>query len=106
MNKIEFYWNMISPTIGIVLVGIITFVSIGLFLSIPLCLLWNWLMPYIFGLPTLDILQTFGLSIFISLLYPRKIELNKNKDIKDISDNDLNNKLEKVLQDISTQFKD
>jgi hypothetical protein len=105
MNKIEFYWNMIAPTLTLVIVGLLTFVGIGLLLSIPLCLLWNWLMPYIFGLPKLSLLQTFGLSIFISLLYPRKIDLNNKKNIQDIDDTDLNKKLEKVLQDITSEFK-
>jgi len=62
-------------------------------------------MPYIFGLPKLSLLQTFGLSIFISLLYPRKIDLNNKKNIQDIDDTDLNKKLEKVLQDITSEFK-
>ena len=105
MNKIEFYWNMIAPTLTLVIVGLLTFVGIGLLLSIPLCLLWNWLMPFIFGLPKLSLLQTFGLSIFISLLYPRKIDLNNKKNIQDIDDTDLNKKLEKVLQDITSEFK-
>jgi hypothetical protein len=105
MNKIKFYWNMIAPTLTLVIVGLLTFVGIGLLLSIPLCLLWNWLMPFIFGLPKLSLLQTFGLSIFISLLYPRKIDLNNKKNIQDIDDTDLNKKLEKVLQDITSEFK-
>tara|TARA_B100000902_G_scaffold365763_1_gene386982 strand:- start:295 stop:615 length:321 start_codon:yes stop_codon:yes gene_type:complete len=105
MNKIKFYWDMIAPTLTLVIVGLLTFVGIGLLLSIPLCLLWNWLMPYIFGLPKLSLLQTFGLSIFISLLYPRKIDLNNKKNIQDIDDTDLNKKLEKVLQDITSEFK-
>ena len=60
MNKIKLYWEIISPTLGIILTALIIFFSIGLLLSIPLCLLWNWLMPYIFGLPKLNILQTSG----------------------------------------------
>tara|TARA_R100000734_G_C3269671_1_gene65960 strand:- start:258 stop:578 length:321 start_codon:yes stop_codon:yes gene_type:complete len=105
MNKIKFYWNMISPTLTLVTVGVLTFTGVGLILSIPLCLLWNWLMPFIFGLPKLSLLQTFGLSILISLLYPRKIDIDNKKNVKDVDDTDLNQKLEKVLQDITSEFK-
>ena len=104
MNKIKFYWDMITPTLSLIAVGALTFVGMGLLLSIPLCLLWNWLMPYIFGLPKLSLLQTFGMSILISLLYPRKIELDSKKNTQNTND-DLNDKLEKVLQDITSEFK-
>ena len=65
MNKTRLYWDMISPTIGIFFIAAAMFFAMGILLSIPLCLLWNWLMPFIFGLPKLNLLQTFGLSLFI-----------------------------------------
>jgi len=76
---------------------------VGMILSIPLCLLWNWLMPFIFGLPKLSLLQTFGLSILISLLAPRKIDLGKKEKPTKINE-DLNKNLEDLLQDLSSQF--
>ena len=109
MNKIKFYWDIISPSLGIIFIGIVMFFTIGIVLSIPLCLLWNWLMPTIFGLPTLNLLEAFGLSVLVTLLSPRKIDLTKNKDIETTPDtklnDDLNEKLEKVFQDITSQFK-
>ena len=77
MNKIKLYWDIISPTISIVFIGFVIFFTLGMLLSIPTCLLWNWLMPYIFGLPKLTLLESFGLSILISLLSPRKLDLSK-----------------------------
>ena len=38
-------------------------------LSIPLMLLWNWLMPYLFGLPTISILQAVGLGALSHILF-------------------------------------
>ena len=73
MNKIRLYWDIISPTLGIVFISAIMFFVVGMILSIPLCLLWNWLMPFIFGLPKLSLLQTFGLSILISLFTIRDL---------------------------------
>ena len=104
MNKLKLYWDIMSPTLGIMIMGIGVFLVLGLFLSIPLCLLWNWLMPTIFGLPTLNILETFGLTVLISLLAPRPFSL-ENKVAKDNDDSGVNEKLEEVLKDITSQFR-
>ena len=104
MNKFRIYWDIVSPTLGILVISAIMFFVIGMVLSIPLCLLWNWLMPFIFGLPKLNLLQTFGLSILISLLAPRKIDLGKKEKPNKI-DEDLNNNLEDLLKDLSSQFR-
>jgi hypothetical protein len=37
--------------------------------TLPVMWLWNWLMPYIFGLPQLGFFQTFGLLLLVSLLF-------------------------------------
>ena len=81
------------------------FFAIGLVLSIPLCLLWNWLMPYIFGLPTITILQAFGLSALITLLSPKDLKLTKKNNVQPIPDVEINDKLNKALEDITSQFK-
>ena len=104
MNKFRIYWDIVSPTLGILLISAIMFFVIGMVLSIPLCLLWNWLMPFIFGLPKLNLLQTFGLSILISLLAPRKIDLGKKEKPNKI-DEDLNKNLEDLLQNLSSNFR-
>ena len=106
MNKIKLYWSLFSEYLYLAGLGILVFLLVGLFFSIPLCLLWNWLMPYIFGLPTLNILQTFGLTIIITLLSPKEIKLSKGKP-KTITDTkmDIDGKLEEVLKDITSQFK-
>ena len=103
MNKFRIYWDIVSPTLGILVISAIMFFVIGMVLSIPLCLLWNWLMPFIFGLPKLNLLQTFGLSILISLLAPRKIDMGKKEKPNKI-DEDLNKNLEDLLKDLSSQF--
>ena len=32
-------------------------------------LIWNWIIPDVFGLPKIDFLQTFGLLILLKLLF-------------------------------------
>ena len=68
------------------ILGLIAFLGVGLLLSIPMCLIWNWLMPFIFGLPKLNILQTFGLSILINML-TSKLDTNTEtaRDIAEAS---------------------
>ena len=108
MNKIKFYWDVISPILTMLITAIIVFFTIGLALSIPLCLLWNWLMPYIFGLPKLNLLQTFGLSILISLLSPRKMNLGKKEAVSPDYSKELdeaNKNLEDLLKNISSNFR-
>tara|TARA_R100001230_G_C5474576_1_gene28098 strand:+ start:29 stop:331 length:303 start_codon:yes stop_codon:yes gene_type:complete len=97
------YWDIVYPTLSILFISAIIFFVVGLALSIPLCLLWNWLMPFIFGLPKLNLLQSFGLSLLVSLLSPRKIDLGKKEKPSKI-DEDLNKNLENLLQDLSSQF--
>ncbi len=110
MNKIKLYWDIISPSLTLILIGAIMFFAIGITLSIPLCLLWNWLMPYIFGLPKLTLLESFGLSILISLLSPRKLDFSKKGTSEKVVENvdedyeKLNKNLENLLKDLSSQF--
>ena len=72
--KYTVYWEIIK--VG--LYSVFIFLAIGLGLSIPLCLLWNWLMPHIFGLPTINILEAFGLSALITFLNPTAPQGNPN----------------------------
>ena len=43
--------------------------GISLVFSIPVWLLWNWLMPVIFGLKPLTLIQAWGLTFLCSILF-------------------------------------
>jgi len=43
---------------------------IALLFGIVVMYLWNWLMPVIFGLPTITWIQAAGLIFFIHLVFP------------------------------------
>ena len=98
--RFRFYWDMFK--LG--LIGMISFLLIGIVLSIPLCLLWNWLMPNIFGLPTINILEALGLSAIVTLLNPKPLELQKNK-VKPIDSDKLNKRLENLFEDFEKNWK-
>jgi len=97
--KYSIYWDFVK--IGFY--GILVFLLVGMLLSIPLCLLWNWLMPHIFGLPTINVLEAFGISALITMLTPRPLTFNKKAP--NIDSGDVEKQLENVFQDITSQFK-
>ena len=45
----------------------------------PLMVLWNWLMPTIFGLPYITFWQACGLQLMAALLFKSNINIDKNK---------------------------
>ena len=68
---------------------IITFlITISIFaivffgLGFIVMLLWNWLMPVIFGLTTITIWQSFGLILLSSFLLRFKILIDHEKPIR------------------------
>jgi|TARA_R110000803_G_scaffold79128_2_gene144621 hypothetical protein len=73
MDKLKLYWEIAN--IG--LIALATFLIIAIVLSLPLWVLWNWLMPYIFGLPTISIFQACGLSTLTNILFSSKLFLNE-----------------------------
>jgi hypothetical protein len=52
----------IATIIGIVIL-------VALLLGVPLMILWNLLMPTIFGLPTIGFWQAVGLNFLASILF-------------------------------------
>lgn len=50
-------------------VGIVAIIFLlAIVCSVPVMLLWNWLMPDLFGLKTIDLWQAIGLSLLCDLL--------------------------------------
>ena len=98
--RFRFYWDMLK--LG--LIAVVSFLLIGTILSIPLCLLWNWLMPSIFGLPTINVLEALGLSAIVTLLNPKPLELKRNK-VNPIDSDELNKKLEGLFEDFEKNWK-
>jgi len=45
----------------------------------PLMMLWNWLMPTIFGLPYITFWQACGLQLMAALLFKSNINITKSE---------------------------
>ena len=54
--------------IGIVIVTLTVNTIIGFIFALPVQLLWNWLMPVIFNLPTITYIQAWGLLVISSYI--------------------------------------
>ena len=48
--------------------------------SIPFWLLWNWLIPPIFGLPNITLIQSFGLWLFLMLIRSTKFDFKQTME--------------------------
>ncbi len=55
--------------IGLVLLGVAAVSGLAYFVGWVIMLLWNWLMPDIFGLKTISLWQALGLFILAKLLF-------------------------------------
>ena len=50
---------------------VVIIVVVGVLTALPVMLLWNWLVPAIFGLPAVTFWQALGICILVRLLaYP------------------------------------
>jgi hypothetical protein len=47
-------------------------------LGYPLMLLWNWLMPTIFGLPEITLWQALGLNLLSTILFKSPPSIKKD----------------------------
>ena len=60
-------------------VAIIMMVFWSLVLAWPFQLLWNWLVPAIFGLGKITFFQAFGLKLLLALVFGRMTIEDKRK---------------------------
>ena len=70
--------NEFVEKLGYAVLFVILIVFFALLTGIPVYFLWNWLMPEIFGLTEITLLQAIGLSLLCSLLF--KPNMRSNKD--------------------------
>ncbi len=60
---------LVRKTLGVILMTLALWPIVSLLLALPVKLLWNWLMPVIFGLPVITFWQAAGLMLLISILF-------------------------------------
>ncbi len=55
--------------LGIILFATVFIIIFALIMSVPVLLLWNWLVPTIFGLTVINIFQAWGIAVLSALLF-------------------------------------
>lgn len=65
IDKVRKAFAIIGMTIG----GIILAMAMALLFGFIVMWLWNWLMPVIFGLPTITFWQAWGLVVLSHILF-------------------------------------
>ncbi len=68
MNNAKFIPNLFG---ALLITAFFIFVG-ALLYALPVWLIWNYLMPRIFGLPTLSILDAFLLNVLAGILFKGK----------------------------------
>ena len=72
-----------TAALSIVFGGVILFCAL---VSLPFWLMWNWLIPTIFGLPEITWLQAFGLWTFLVLIRSSNFKYKNVFNIKNETD--------------------
>lgn len=63
--------------LGVVLGVIGVLFLYALLLAFPTYFLWNWLMPDIFGLGRINVIQALGINFLANILFKSHISVNK-----------------------------
>jgi hypothetical protein len=56
-------------TLSAIILGVVVLVFVAAVMSLPVMLLWDWLMPTIFGLPEITWFQAWGLLFLCGMLF-------------------------------------
>lgn len=58
-------WNLVTE-----LAALVIFITMNaVLLALPTMLLWNWVMPSIFGLPSIGFFKALGLNLLCGVLF-------------------------------------
>ena len=69
----------ISEIVGLAVLAILAALAFALLGGVPVWLLWNWLVPTLFGLPPITLWQAIGLSLLSSVLFKSNSSSSSSK---------------------------
>jgi len=67
--------EFIGQVIVVFVWGLIAWFIVALFAAVPAWLLWNWLVPSLFELPELSLLQTFGMLLLTGTFFNQRTKV-------------------------------
>ncbi len=68
MNK-DFIKRKLVKRVGFIIGGVVLAAALAFLFGFIVLFLWNWLMPEIFGLPTISYIQAWGLVLLSHILF-------------------------------------
>jgi hypothetical protein len=80
--------NILNITYTLALAFLLA-VGVAVLIGGPVWLLWNWIIPSIFGLPNITFLQAVGLHLLTSILFKNNMMntvKKESREVKDVSD--------------------
>ena len=69
--------NKLATALGYAAIAILLVAVVMLFCALPTMVLWNWLMPELFGFKTIGFFQAWGLGVLCGILFKGTISVNK-----------------------------
>lgn len=69
-----------KDTVTTILSFVLIVIIVGILLALPVMLLWNWVIPDIFGLPMIDFWHALGLSLLSSCLFNFNLGSSRKKE--------------------------
>ena len=60
----------------LIVVGLLVLSAI--LLAIPTMLLWNWLLPHLFNVPTISLYEAVGINILSGILFKSNVSVKKD----------------------------
>ena len=65
--------------LGVMLLNLVLWTLFSLALAWPVKLLWNWLMPLIFGLPAISFWQAAGMMLLVNILFRWNVSVGSSE---------------------------
>lgn len=69
----------IAYALGAIIAAIVIAFGVSVLFAFPIKWLWNWLVPTVFGLKPISVMEAWGLSLLVKLIAPGKINLGDDK---------------------------
>ena len=66
-----------NDVVFVILTAAIVALALGMLFAFPIMFLWNYLMPDIFGLPTITFWQAFWLKVLTAFMVPSPIQVKQ-----------------------------
>lgn len=71
--------ELLIKVVGVVFLTLGLIFGIGLLLAFPIKWLWNWLLPPLFGTPSIGFWQAWGIMILSGFLFRASVKIPEEK---------------------------